>query len=309
MKLIDTFISLIEKYFSLYKHKNILQPYIVIENQAEFNALQCGGGIHVVLPRDERYKKLRQAESVSINGYCISCQKIMPLLVDLQYGGETKGEVSFPNWRERLECTSCRMNNRQRLVASLVLKYTQEHTNASVYLMEQVTPIYKWATNSLVECEIVGSEYLGSQYSGGQKIGLIQHEDLESLSFANGKFDLIVSNDVFEHVPHPEKAFKECFRVLKDNGTMIATFPFYEGIKEIRKRAEVQNGQIISILPDQFHGNPVSSEGSLVFTDFGWDVLEMAKKQGFYRAEVELYASAEFGHYGNSQIVFRFQKS
>ena len=52
-------------------------------------------------------------------------------------------------------------------------------------------------------------------------------KDIENLSFDDKQVDIIVSNDVLEHVANPSKGFAECARVLKNNGIMIATFPFF----------------------------------------------------------------------------------
>ena len=57
-----------------------------------------------------------------------------------------------------------------------------------------------------------------------------------------------------------------------------------------------------------YHGNPVSADGSLVFTDFGWDILKEMQSSGFSDVSIEVYASAEFGHLGGGQLVFRLNK-
>ena len=171
--------------------------------------------------------------------------------------------------------------------------------------MEQVTPIYNWAAATFKQHTIIGSEYLGHEYPGGTIIKGVRHEDVENLSFANRQLDLIVSNDVFEHVPNPAKAFAECVRVMKAGGVMLATIPFHRGNDESVIRARLNSGQLENILPPAFHGNPVSVDGSLVFTDFGWDLLATIKEAGFSDVAVDVYATPECGHLGGGQMVFR----
>ena len=120
--------------------------------------------------------------------------------------------------------------------------------------------------------------------------------------------DLIISNDVFEHVPNPAIAFSECERILKPNGIMLATIPFHSSIDNSVKRAQLTDGRLENLLPAQFHGNPISSEGSLVFTDFGWDIVSQMQSSGFSDVEVEVYSSLDLGHLGGGQIVFRLTK-
>ncbi len=199
------------------------------------------------------------------------------------------------------------MNNRQRLIAALISNELEEVQEKRVYLMEQVTPIYNWVKTTFINSghTIVGSEYLGYQYTGGEKINGIRHEDVNSLSFTDGSLDLIVSNDVFEHVPNPAKAFAECARVLKVGGVMFATIPFHSSNNESIIRAKIVNGQIVPVLTPVYHGNPVSADGSLVFTDFGWDVLDQIKAAGFSDVTVNIYASVRLGHLGGGQIIFK----
>lgn len=49
----------------------------------------------------------------------------------------------------------------------------------------------------------------------------------ESIPFENDRFDAILSFDVFEHVQNLEKTLRECYRVLKPGGKLIAVFPSY----------------------------------------------------------------------------------
>jgi hypothetical protein len=51
-----------------------------------------------------------------------------------------------------------------------------------------------------------------------------------------------------------------------------------------------------------YYGDPVSADGSLVFTR--WDLLGVIKEAGFSDVCVD-YASPELGHLGGGQIVFR----
>ncbi len=286
----------------------LLKPIIEINKREDFvNAFDS-----------EILSKIKRHENALINtaknytfevaGYCMPCSKIVNFLVDMQWGGQRQGNSWLPNWRERIECPLCRMNNRQRLIATLVKQELSCPQKKHVYLMEQVTPIFNWVKSTFINHAILGSEYLGYEYLGGEIINGIRHEDIENMSFSSNALDLIVSNDVFEHVPDPVKAFAECARVLKIGGVMLATIPFHSNNDESIIRAKIINGQLELILPPVYHGNPVSADGSLVFTDFGWDVLKEMQSAGFSNISIEVYASEEFGHLGGGQLVFRLNK-
>lgn len=60
------------------------------------------------------------SEEFTVDGICIPCNKKVPFLVDKHFGGLDHSKGWTPNWRERLECPHCRMNNRQRLIATLL---------------------------------------------------------------------------------------------------------------------------------------------------------------------------------------------
>lgn len=55
----------------------------------------------------------------------------------------------------------------------------------------------------------------------------IQKEDGMKLSFKDESFDFILHNHVMEHVPNDIDFLIECTRVLKPEGKMIVSVPFY----------------------------------------------------------------------------------
>jgi SAM-dependent methyltransferase len=225
-------------------------------------------------------------------------------------------------------------------MATLMMQHLQSATaRKNMYLMECTTPLYQWAIKKFGSHRIVGSEYFGAQCQPGEIIKAwryhppfnysqlraairhqaslfysmlrlegVQHEDVTRLSFESDSLDLIISNDVFEHIPNPKTAFTECARVLRTGGVMLATLPFHVDVDSSITRASIADGELVNLLPLMYHGNPVSSGGSLVFTDFGWDVIEHLKQAGFSEVTIKCYSSAEFGHFGGVQIIFCLTK-
>ena len=285
-----------------------LTPIASVKSKNDFDQVLQGDAIKKTTAFEKQLLNSANTEVFSLDGLCIPCEKKVPFLVDMESGGQRHANGWIPNWRERLECPLCRMNNRQRLVATLVKQELSAKQGQQVYFMEHVTPIFNWVSETFKQHQLVGSEYLGHEYEGGAIIKGIRHEDVENLSFLDGSLDLIVSNDVFEHVPNPAKAFAECARVLKPGGIMLATIPFHRDSDISITRSRLSNGQVEHLLPPTFHGNPVSADGSLVFTDFGWDLLNTMKVSGFSDVVVDTYASLEHGHLGNGQLVFRAWK-
>ncbi len=65
-----------------------------------------------------------------------------------------------------------------------------------------------------------------SKYGGRSGITW-QKEDIQALSFEDSYFDRIISCETIEHVPNPEKAIQELYRVLKPGGRLYLTCPNY----------------------------------------------------------------------------------
>jgi SAM-dependent methyltransferase len=125
-------------------------------------------------------------------------------------------------------------------------------------------------------------------------------ENLEKMTFNNDLFDVFVTQDVFEHVDHPEIAFSEIARVLKPGGIHIFTIPLYRELQVTRPRIVERNGEIRHLLEPVYHGNPISSEGSLVTFDYGMDFPELIFRSSgmsttiFLQKDVRMGLDAEF---------------
>lgn len=116
---------------------------------------------------------------------------------------------------------------------------------------------------------------LGSNHASG-----VRCEDLERLTFADGSFDLVITQDVFEHVVRPAEAFREIARILKPGGCHIFTVPLHDGRKTV-SRVRMDGDRKEHVLPPVYHGDPLRSSGSLVVTDFGDDLPALLAPLGF----------------------------
>ncbi len=280
-----------------------------LRNRAELARFSDGAEYRLRAALENRIAEREQARKFTLPGICSIDDAVVDFLVDRKCGALRKRGRWYPNWRERLQCPACRLNNRQRAIAAPLLGFMQQREGGSAYLMEQVTPSYQVIRGRLTRARCTGSEFVGAQYRSGEVIRGIRHEDATRLSFGDGTQDAILSNDVFEHVPEPEAAFREAARVLKEDGVMFFSVPFFADRDENRSRAALVNGTVRHLLPAEYHGNPIARKGSLVFTEFGWELLEQVRQAGFADAYAVPFWDLAYGHLGVNNTYFVATKS
>jgi hypothetical protein len=242
---------------------------------------------------------VRDREDWTLDGFFKICGRAVAFRGDWMH---SNGQTA--NFREKLACPSCKLNNRQRFMAHLLtVAEPAKAPQAPTYLHEQVTPFFLWAQQALPG-EVIGSEYLGPDVESGTTLRGMRHEDAGALSFGDASLGAIVSNDVFEHVPDIDLCLAESARVLRPGGRLYFSIPFYDR-EETVQRATLRDGEIVELLPPQYHGNPIDPKGALVFYEHGWDILERCRRAGFADAYALGYWSRLYGHLGNGlQLMF-----
>jgi SAM-dependent methyltransferase len=124
------------------------------------------------------------------------------------------------------------------------------------------------------------SEYIPETASPGSLSPTgVRCEDLERLSFPDASLDLIITQDILEHVADPWRAFGEIWRVLAPGGRHVFTVPMHEGHPTTPRVRFEKTGQC-NLLPPVHHGDPIRQTGSLVVTDFGDDVPQLLTSRG-----------------------------
>jgi Methyltransferase domain len=239
----------------------------------------------------------------SIASYCVVCGKPNDFVVSAMYSpGRFADGRAIPNWREHLNC-ACGLTNRLRATLHIMQQEVPPGRSYQIYLTEETTPLYTWFTKHYEN--VCGSEYFGGTYAGGTTIKGCRHEDIQKLSFPDKSFDLIISLEVLEHVPFPDRAFRELRRCLRDGGAALITAPFKDTRAHDEIRAQLkESGEIEHLMEPEYHGNPVDPEGgALCFRYFGWDILERLRDVGFSQAEIVFYWSRKFGYLGNTNAI------
>lgn len=201
--------------------------------------------------------------------------------------------INGENYRETMVCP-CGLNTRQRAVLGELADFVRGRTphRLRIYAPEAITPLALKLRGNYAR--FTGSEYTPDP-ARRDDLFPIPFQDLSALTFPDGRFDAVVVNDVFEHVPDLPTVLLEIARVLRPGGVLISTFPFAYTRKDTVVRARIEDGRVVHLSEPEYHGDPMNPEGALVFQIPGWDLLEEARQAGFADAKIRFLSSRRFG--------------
>ncbi|MFP5288959.1 MAG: methyltransferase domain-containing protein [Thermoanaerobaculia bacterium] len=151
--------------------------------------------------------------------------------------------------REGNHCQSCGMSLRVRMLAWSLRRLFPRLGELRVLHLNQVnhlSPLLQPAQELIETTHLPGEPW-------GAEIGGLINQDLESLTFADGSFDLVIHSETLEHVFDPGRAMSEIYRVLKPGGRQLYSVPVLHGRATRRRLARV-DGEVVELLPPSYHG-------------------------------------------------------
>lgn len=207
--------------------------------------------------------------------YCTNCKAL------------TKSKPTTDwNLRNCILCARCGLSGRERHLLD-ILKATANETpskDISVACFESVTNF----ANTIRK--IWPNAYMSEFIDKDMKSGTIHevkslntecmHQDITNTSYEDSSIHIIIHRDIYEHIPDVKAALKEAHRILTPDGCMVFTVPLYDRQQTV-VRCEIIDGALRHHLPEAYHGNPLSPDGSLVFTDPGIDFFKTCESSGF----------------------------
>ena len=209
-------------------------------------------------------------------------------------------DLSGTNYREGVVANGLLSRNRAVLK---VLERTYGSVEAlaqqQIYLVEAISGFASWMRRRVGDQGLICSEFLEES-----EIPVIDipHQDLCELSFSNQSFDLVLCNELFEHVRDLGQAFTEIHRVLKADGRLIATWPLAFGQRDsiLTARLNQETGEPDVIGEPEHHGDPVRpGHGSLVYRIPGWEILDQLQRAGFKMTAIHHICSWKHGILGS----------
>lgn len=231
--------------------------------------------------------------------------------------------------RESLICEYCKTTSRYRSITRGVLTAINELTriqsdsvsslpsdgkqNLTIY--DTQTPFYfsacayplpdllskiNWITIKL-------STYLPQKPLGSLIHENVQNQNLESLTYPNDSFDIIITSDVMEHIRLDEQAHQEIYRVLKPGGVYVFTVPYVHFWDKTLTRILALNpknpDQDVHLLEPEYHGDTNSEHGKIIsYRTYGNELIAFLTTLGF---EV-IYDKSNFENYGiiNTELFY-----
>ncbi|MCM2505782.1 class I SAM-dependent methyltransferase [Aureimonas altamirensis] len=179
----------------------------------------------------------------------------------------SSSEVTYINRQQGRTCVSCGGNLRTMVLCkALLAAWDAEGPLAS--FVEQAR------ARTIDILDLNGAAGIGNLLASlpGYRLASYPQEDIQSLSYADKSFDVVLHSDTLEHVPNPVKGLQECYRVLRVGGLLAYTVPIIIG--RLSRRRD-------GLIPS-YHGDPSQGgEDFRVQTEYGADAWCQVLKAGF----------------------------
>lgn len=188
--------------------------------------------------------------------------------------------------RNNMYCPFCHSSSRKRHVAKVLL----DRVISQPVTINDISKIGKYhiynadvndafgkvlRNNDLYTC----SSLIPGIVDGTETTPGVFCQNLENLSFADKSFDIVITEDVFEHLKHHERGFKEVHRVLKDGGYHIFTVPCHFD-RPTLVRVDTSGDREVHLLPPEYHGDKIRGQ-ILAYRTFGIDIFALLAEIGF----------------------------
>jgi glycosyltransferase involved in cell wall biosynthesis len=194
------------------------------------------------------------------------------------------------NLRESLLCEACGASCRNRSLASGILSLTKA-TGARSIAELACSPVGLRifdtdGHSSLFKILQSSTFYSSSVYLPQRPFGdvirpKLQNIDLQRMPFPDNVYDMILTSDVMEHVRRDVEAHREIHRCLKPGGYYVFTAPYVPAWKDTQIRVDSSGPQDVFLMEKQYHGDPLSSEGILVYRIYGQELCRQLGALGF----------------------------
>lgn len=151
-------------------------------------------------------------------------------------------------------------------------------------------------------------DYRASQFFPGTPAGSavdgVRCEDLRALTYGDESIDVVITQDVMEHVIGPGQAFREIARVLRPGGVHVFTVPIFPRPDTLVRVAD--DGT--ELMEPDYHDNPVGNGRSLVAREWGRDIVDAIRDMTGLETEWHNETLRRFGLRGEMKDVFVTRK-
>jgi SAM-dependent methyltransferase len=222
--------------------------------------------------------------------------------------------ITKPYYRNTVKCLACGSLPRHRALYHELGQLCQDWPTKAIH---ECSPGWDAVSQKLArECEA----YVATHYDRTLPPGSIRDtqipckqyrcEDIENQSFGDNIFDIIVMQDIFEHIFDPHRAIAEIERTLRPGGSLIMTVPIVRGYSPSQRRAYVKtDNTVVHLLDPEFHGNPIDSSGSLVTIDWGYDLSSFISRNSGLSAVIRNTCDVSKGIIGSlTDVVIASKK-
>ncbi len=215
------------------------------------------------------------------------------------------------SYRNSMICLLCRSASRNRHVAKVIAGIAGKGASsmADIPGRGDIT-IYNTATDDCFSRVLLGYEgYFSSCFrddlaQGADIAPRTSCQNIEALTYAENSFDIVITEDIFEHVRRPDKGFREIFRVLRPGGYHVFTIPFLFD-RPTLVRVDTSGPEDLHILPPEYHGDPLRGR-IIAYRTFGIDLFAELEEIGFKTmVDFSTYADRSCGIFDSSVFISR----
>lgn len=190
--------------------------------------------------------------------------------------------------RENFLCSSCGASMRERLLAEA---FVTSFGNGRYMDLSLLIANTNFSDLKILEIGFSGSiRKLLSRlpnyhhcycFNREEKKSELRFENLESLSFNDQSFDIVLTSEIMDKVREPFVVFDEVHRVLKPGGCHIFSVPSNLPLNlETNPRVEINHFGDQHLMSPRFSGDGRGGK-CLVYNDFGSDLFERIDSLGF----------------------------